>query len=378
MNYWLDLFTGTTWDEFRNHGARVTGFRHRMRGYLNKVQQGDVFLCYLTKVKLWVGALEVIAPSSDKSRIWEHDEYPVRFDVKPIITLDAECGIPMEQLEGKVDFYAGPQYAGKFKGFVRRSPNLFKKTEDGKLILDLLQKAERNPVKHEVDNTKLYPKRLYGAERKKGKRKVPAVVTIPESEEEPTLVINQEISITEAATHTDIQYHLLKLGADMGFNLWVARNDRNKNYNGQTFCDMPRLVNELPTQFNEATNKTIELIDVLWLKGNSIIAAFEIECTTSVYSGLLRMSDLLALQPNLNIKLYIVAPDERRGKVEQEILRPTFTLREKPINEVCGFLSFSTLLQKIQGIQKLGLQNSIKADFLEQTAEYFNEDEPFV
>ncbi len=63
------------------------------------------------------------------------------------------------------------------------------------------------------------------------------------------------------------------------------------------------MVEELPTQFNEATNRTIELIDVLWLKGNSIVAAFEVECTTAIYSGLLRMSDLLALQPNLNINL---------------------------------------------------------------------------
>ena len=44
------------------------------------------------------------------------------------------------------------------------------------------------------------------------------------------------------------------------------------------------------------TNQTIELIDVLWLDGNAIVAAFEIESTTSIYSGLLRMSDLLARQ----------------------------------------------------------------------------------
>jgi hypothetical protein len=61
-------------------------------------------------------------------------------------------------------------------------------------------------------------------------------------------------------------------------------------------------------QFDEATNRTIELIDVLWLKGNAVVAAFEIESTTSIYSGLLRMSDLIAMQPNLNIPLYLVAP----------------------------------------------------------------------
>ncbi len=31
MNYWLDLFTGTTWQEFRKAGANISGFREGMR-----------------------------------------------------------------------------------------------------------------------------------------------------------------------------------------------------------------------------------------------------------------------------------------------------------------------------------------------------------
>jgi len=375
MNYWLDLFTGTTWDEFRDYGATVTGFRHRMRGSLDKVKPGDIFLCYLTKVMHWVGALEVVGQSKDKTQIWKNDEYPVRFDVKPIVMLDAEFGIPMNQLEGKAAFYAGPKDAGKFKGFVRMSPKLFKKQQDGDFISNLLKEAKRNPVKKEVDNSKLYPKNLYKARRKKGKGTVPTVVSVPEPEETTIEVaIGKEAIIAEATEHTKIQYNLLKLGADMGFKLWVARNDRNRSYDGIAFGNMSEIVEELPTQFNEVTNKTIELIDVLWLKGNSIIAAFEIESTTSIYSGLLRMNDLVALQPNLNIKLYIVAPDNRRAKVEQEILRPTFTLQERPINEDCGFLAFSELMDKIDGIRKLGIESSMKPDFLDQMAEYFTEE----
>ena len=160
----------------------------------------------------------------------------------------------------------------------------------------------------------------------------------------------------------------------MGFDLWVARNDRSKKWQGKMLGELPRIVSELPTQFNEATNRTIELIDVLWLKGNSIVAAFEVECTTAVYSGLLRMSDLLALQPNLEINLFLVAPDERQDKVEQEILRPTFALREKPLAKVCGFITFSKLMEKLDGIRKLGLTTSLKPDFLLKTAEYFAED----
>ena len=136
---------------------------------------------------------------------------------------------------------------------------------------------------------------------------------------------------------------------------------------------MPRMVDELPTQFNPATTQTVELIDVLWLKGNSIVAAFEVESTTSIYSGLLRMSDLLALQPNLEINLYLVAPDERRDKVEQELLRPTFKLRDKPLIKACGFLAFSRLLERIEVIRRLGLATSLKPTFLDQTAEFFGE-----
>ena len=82
----------------------------------------------------------------------------------------------------------------------------------------------------------------------------------------------------------------------------------------------------LPLQFDDATNRTIELIDVLWLQGNAIVAAFEIESTTSIYSGLLRMADLIwRCSLNLNIPLYLVAPDERRDKVMEEVNRPTFS-----------------------------------------------------
>ena len=56
MSYWLNLYTGTTWNEFRQDGAKVTGFRHRMRNTVAKIKPGDVLLCYMTGVMRWVGA----------------------------------------------------------------------------------------------------------------------------------------------------------------------------------------------------------------------------------------------------------------------------------------------------------------------------------
>ncbi len=148
-----------------------------------------------------------------------------------------------------------------------------------------------------------------------------------------------------------------------------------KTFKGTTLGQMPRMLEQLPTQFNLATTKTIELIDVLWLKGNSFVAAFEVEATTSVYSGLLRMSDLLALQPNLDIHLYVVAPEDRRAKVEQEIRRPTFVYREKPLPDICGFVSFDQLVKTVEGLRSLGVEQSLKPDFLQNLAEFFNEED---
>ncbi|HEX6481029.1 MAG TPA: hypothetical protein VF043_19480 [Ktedonobacteraceae bacterium] len=377
MNYWIDLFTGTTWDEFRKAGSKISGFSQRRHKVAEEIKSGDIFLCYLTGVMRWVGALEAIGPTNDVNPIWKDAHFPVRFEVHPLIVLEPEQGIPMDELEGRVAFYEGSQDRGKFKGFLRGSPNRFRSPADGELIFSLLRQAKEAPKFRPVDPKKLArkPYNLFKAERVKGKRAVATEVSVPEPEETSDLLVSEQVSeedtVRSITQHTEMQYSLLRLGADMGLDVWVARNDRGKKYHEQLLGSLPRMVSELPAQFNEATNRTIELIDVLWLKGNSIAAAFEVEATTSIYSGLLRMSDLLSLQPNLDIDLYLVAPDERRNKVQQEILRPTFELREKPLSSVCGFLAFSNLLEKVHGIRALGLAKSLKPDFLKDTAEFF-------
>jgi hypothetical protein len=377
MNYWIDLFTGTTWEEFIKNGANVSGFRHRMRNTVRKIPSGDILLCYVTGVMRWIGALEVVGQSKDSRRIWSGEDFPERLEVRPIIMLKPENSISMESLEGLVDFYKGPKDQGKFKGFVRGSPRKFTNPKDGKLILELLRKSEKEANVSPVDPSKWARKPLYRAKTRKGRKTIETLVSIPEREddgEQEALELSKKSLAKEVTQHTDIQFQLIRLGSDMGFGIWVARNDRNKEYNGETFQNMPNIVSELPTQFDNVTNRVIELIDVLWLKGNRIVAAFEIECTTSIYSGLLRMSDLLALQPNININIFLIAPEMRRSKVLNEILRPTFRLREKPLSEVCGFISIEELKEKIEGIKKLGLISSMKDDFLNDIAEYFTEE----
>jgi hypothetical protein len=352
--------------------GRFRGSANEMARAVDRLKPDDVLLCYLTGVKRWVGALRVHGRSKDQREIWSFDPFPERVDVSPIVILTPENGVQMSELEGKVDFFARPDHRGGFKGFLRMSPNRFKRSADGKLLVNLLRQAAKQPVSRPVDPKQLARKPFYKAERKRGKKTVTTIVSVPESEELSPKNRAQFLKSEPTTTrHIEIQYLLLDLGRSMGFELWVARNDRQRSWNGNTLGRIEGVVSELPTQFNVATHKTIELIDVLWLKGNSIIAAFEVECTTSVYSGLLRMSDLLALQPNISMDLYLVAPDERRDKVESELLRPTFKLRETPLNYICGFIGFDILTEKISAIRKLGLASSLKPNFIRTVAQYF-------
>ncbi len=119
--------------------------------------------------------------------------------------------------------------------------------------------------------------------------------------------------------------------------------------------------------FDSTTQGTIERIDVLWLKRNRIEAAFEIESTTAIYSGLLRMSDLLALQPNIDIPLFIVAPDERRHLVNREIRRPTFARLETPLHEVCRYIAFSKFEEALDRYAEA--VKYMRPDFLDSLAE---------
>jgi hypothetical protein len=191
-----------------------------------------------------------------------------------------------------------------------------------------------------------------------------AHVTIPDEENVPATA--SEIAAAPTV-HTEIQAALLRLGAEMGYDVWVARNDISRTFGNKQFAEFPRMLSTLPVQFDEATKRTIELIDILWLKGKAIVAAFEVESTTSIYSGLLRMADLVSMQPNINLPLYLVAPDERRDKVFAEVNRPTFAALQPPLAEICRYIGFATLREEIKKVEHV-LQY-LKPEFLDELSE---------
>jgi hypothetical protein len=161
----------------------------------------------------------------------------------------------------------------------------------------------------------------------------------PEEEEDD----DEEDDDESPREHTEVQWRLVQLGLEHNYDVYVAKNDQNLTYDGRRLADGCLDDLEL-TGFSEAAMRIIEYVDVIWLEDDYIAKMFEVESTTSIYSGILRMTDFMVKVPNLAVDMHIVAPDEDEDKVRREMERPTFqkvmnmadhsTLRYTPFDEV--------------------------------------------
>jgi hypothetical protein len=186
-------------------------------------------------------------------------------------------------------------------------------------------------------------------------------VTVPEGSE-----IDRPADEKAIRESFHIQALLARIGEQMGFSIWLPKRDRSGVLKEWTPSDAV-LLDVLPLNYDETTIRTIEQIDVIWLKRRAIVRAFEVEHTTAVYSGILRMADLLALQPNMDINLHIVAPSSRREKVFQEIQRPVFSLLDRaPLSECCTFISYDNV-EELAREKHLGyLSDAVLDEFSEE------------
>lgn len=377
MNFWLDLFTPYTWERFRDSGGGVSGFRPRQRrAATERVKKGDLFLCYLVKVSRWCGYLEVTSDAfEDHTPIFAErdDPFPIRFKVRPRVILDFEQSIPVEEprLWNELSFTKSLKAGSRgWAQLARLRQSLVSIPQaDGELIRQLLDEQSRQkkvfPLSA-VDARHVANRTVVRTERGE------VEVEVPEREDEE----HEEHELGAPGGHEAVvrvshrmQAKVAKLGAILGFTIWIPPSDRAKVSAAIAPQLRDQLVATLPLNYDTATLKTIENIDVIWLDRRSIARAFEIEHTTAIYSGLLRMADLLAMQPRMNIRLHIVAPTDRREQVRREIIRPVFSVLEGgAMAGRCSFLSYDA-------IDEIGAQPNLshmRETILEDFEEFFD------
>lgn len=300
------------------------------------MEPGDRFICYMTKASRWFAVTEVLCKSFiDETPLYaeQDDPFVVRFNVRTVVLLTPELGIPAldDIVWTKLSFTRNQSkhssaWANRIRGSLSRLDE-----EDGRHLESVIAEQEQRRLIYPLD------KALYATFAE-------PVAKIPVAVPTDTPELAQGSEPNEVRESIQVQALLAQIGSRLGFRVWLPPGDRAAVLRVWTPEEGTEPLTELPLTYDADTNKTIQQIDVLWLKRRAIVRAFEVEHTTAIYSGILRMADLLALQPNINIKLHIVAPLARRPKVFSELLRPVFAYLESgPLATSCSYLSYDSL-----------------------------------
>lgn len=143
-----------------------------------------------------------------------------------------------------------------------------------------------------------------------------------------------------AMSHAQIQVWLSAIGTAKNFDVWIPLADRpgicalgpSKNQFVRTF----------PAGF-EQVQSILSQVDVLWLErgSNRLGALFEVEHSTTIYSGLLRLNDVRLVVSNAAPTFSIVADDERRSDFLRQVNRPTF--QRSGLSEICRFMKYEDI-----------------------------------
>lgn len=343
MAFYLDLFTPETWDAFRSNSATISGFREKQRKAAERIKIGDTFLCYVVRLSRWCGILEVASPLFLDATPYfsKPDPFVLRFKVNPIVALDLDRSIPILdeaiwcQLSLTKNIERGAPSWAQIANLRASLRNI--NDADGQFLRDTLLKQS--------SKLQEYPFSAQDKQRMGIKGSVKTIGGAVLVEVPPEESTDAELEAAgDLSESLKIQATIAKIGLEMGFRIWVPKSDKQKILAQLSDEDHAAFLELLPLNYDDATLKTIEQIDVIWLKGRSMARAFEVEHTTAIYSGILRMADLLALQPNMDIRLHIVAPSERSEKVFREIKRPVFSLLDRgPLYGSCSYLSYDAI-----------------------------------
>jgi len=138
--YWLTLFNRTTWQEFLDAGAEVSGFPETQQKTVRRIKPGDYLLGYLTGVSLWIAALEVTSdPDDDPERIWKQALFSCRVKVKVVARVEPEAGVPVLSISKDLRIFDNmktPSWGLLF----RTAPRELHPT-DGELITNAVKRA---------------------------------------------------------------------------------------------------------------------------------------------------------------------------------------------------------------------------------------------
>ena len=159
---------------------------------------------------------------------------------------------------------------------------------------------------------------------------IPTTAVVYDSLDLPETLDLQGMGIEVARRRVQIQIALYLIGKQLGFETWIAQNDKGIKYQGKSLVEYEGMVKSISDKlligpFPGAAHAG-RFIDCIWFEGDrDIPAVMEVEHTTGVTSGLDRMKNLCDHLPAVRPRYVIVAPDEDRDHVLAEGRKPMFS-----------------------------------------------------
>ncbi len=278
------------------------------------MERGDYVIVYHNK--RIIGAAEVAYKVRNPQLaefFWGKDVDGKTWELVYFLTNFVEVDVEQKKLNDYLNYL--PDFT--FRGFMAidqsKTDALLSSYGD---LVSVLKKLESGQKVEAVSADKLFQKQIIDTELKK--------------------------EITRALTaHDEMQWRLISLGNKAKLDVWVPPNDQGRQYAGHAF--KPHVIDNFAEALDIPTY--IKNIDAVWKLGLSVKAAFEVENTTSIYSGILRLSDLRALAPNSSYPLYIVADREKRARVFEQLKRPTFSNEYLQLDKAVKYLSYDSVRQ---------------------------------
>jgi 16S rRNA G966 N2-methylase RsmD len=134
-------------------------------------------------------------------------------------------------------------------------------------------------------------------------------------------MLKEEIRMS-LSRHSEVIALLAKIGAARGHEIWIGQREQRETASGLVEqVKLKDLVTAKPGALAGVKNlRPVLDMDLLWLNGKTVVRAFEVECTTTMTSGLQRGSNLPAEIPKT-----MVIPEERENDFERKMKSPLFS-----------------------------------------------------
>jgi hypothetical protein len=126
-----------------------------------------------------------------------------------------------------------------------------------------------------------------------------------------------DVEMRTEYSHALIQGMLVELGNLLGYDTFSS--DQTPEYRDTTIGELATF-DSLPEFTSKRILKTVQQIDVIWLEDEFPVCCFEVEHSTDVTKGLLRMHQLARFQT----QFFIVGEDNLRRKFETETRKSPF------------------------------------------------------